>query len=270
VRQNRTLAKIREGRAAVGLWLQSGSLHLARLLAASGTVDWLLVDFEHAPVDLSAAAAIFAAIADASGGRCTPLARVASNERHRITRALDAGAHGVVVPMVSSAEEAAAAVRSARYPPEGERGAGGLGPHLGFGTLDHGEYVRGANQEILVAVQVETRAAVERVDAIAAVPGVDLIFVGPYDLHLALGLPPGLWSELAPFRAAIDQVIAACRAHGRPLGTLSPDAAGAARRFAEGFTLLGVGSDVGHLSGAVAASVGQLRAQIEPTGGAPP
>lgn len=268
VRENRTLAEIRQGRLAVGLWFQSESLHLARVLAASGKVDWLLVDFEHSPIDRGKAAAIFATISDVSAGRCTPLARVGMNDRHAIAGALDAGAQGVIVPMVNSAQEAADVVRFAHYPPEGERGGGGLGPHLGFGTTDHGEYVREANHEVLLAVQIETRTAVEKIDEIAAVPGIDLVFVGPYDLHLSLGLPPGLWSELPKFRAAIDRVGAACRKHGRAIGTLSPNDEGAALRFGEGFTFLGIGSDIMHAVSSVTGSAGRLRARLEsPQGG---
>src|SRR5689334_21397618 len=103
------------------------------MIAAQGLFDWLLVDMEHVPVDLSTVSMIFAGIADISGGECTPLARVAHGTMYHIKQALDAGAQGIVVPMVNTAEEAAAVVRFARYPPLGERGGGGMVPHYNFG-----------------------------------------------------------------------------------------------------------------------------------------
>jgi 2-keto-3-deoxy-L-rhamnonate aldolase RhmA len=259
VRQNHTLAQIRQGKAAIGLWLQTHSFHTARIIAAQGLFDWLLVDMEHTPVDLSTASMIFAAIADVSSGTCTPLARVAQGTMDQIKQALDAGAQGVVVPMINTAEDAASAVRFARYPPLGERGAGGLTPQYGFGTTSHIEYVQNANREIMVTLQIETQAAVENIEAILDTPGIDLVFIGPFDLHISLGLPPGLWSEIPEFHAAINRVIAACQERGLPYGTLTPNADGAKDRLADGFTFLGMGSDIAHLLGAIHAQYQQLR-----------
>jgi 2-keto-3-deoxy-L-rhamnonate aldolase RhmA len=259
VRQNKTLAQLRQGNAAIGMWLQTHSFHTARIIAAQGIFDWLLVDLEHTPVDLSTASMIFASIADVSAGLCTPLARVAHGTMYQIKQALDAGAQGVIVPMINTAEDAAAAVRFARYPPLGERGAGGLTPHLGFGTTNHVEYVNRANAEILVAIQIETQAAVENIDQILDVPGVDLIFIGPFDLHISLGLPPGLWSDHPVFLSAIERVVTACQRHGIPYGTISPNAQGAQARLTEGYTMVSLGSDIFHLLGSINAQHQQLR-----------
>lgn len=258
MRQNRTLAHIRQRKPAIGLWLQTHSFHVARIIAAQGIFDWLLVDMEHTPVDLSTASMIFATIADVSGGQCTPLARVAHGTMDQIKQALDAGAQGVIVPMINTAEEAASAVRFARYPPLGERGAGGITPHFGFGTTNHIEYVQNANHEILVAIQIETEAAVANIESILDTPGIDLVFIGPFDLHISLGLAPGLWSELPAFRTAIDHVIVACLKRRIPYGTLTPNAEGAKDRLSEGFTFLGLGSDINHLLGALHAQYKQL------------
>jgi 4-hydroxy-2-oxoheptanedioate aldolase len=259
VRPNWTLAQIRQGKPAVGLWLQSHSFHTARIIAAQGIFDWLLVDMEHTPVDLSTTSMILSAIADISAGKCTPLVRVAQGTMYHIKQALDAGAQGVIVPMIGTAEDAAAAVRFARYPPQGERGAGGLVPHLNFGVTNHAEYVQHANDEILVALQIETQEAVENIEAILDTPGVDLVFIGPFDLHISLGLPPALWSDLPEFQTAVHKVLAACRQRGIPYGTLTLNAEGAKERLAEGFTLLGMGSDLMHLLGALTAQYQQLR-----------
>jgi 4-hydroxy-2-oxoheptanedioate aldolase len=262
LRQNHTLATIRQAKPAIGLWLQTHSFHVARIIAAQGLFDWLLVDMEHTPVDLSTASMIFATIADVSGGQCTPLARVAHGTMDQIKQALDAGAQGVIVPMINTAEDAANAVRFARYPPLGERGAGGITPHFGFGTTSHIEYVQNANNEILVAIQIETRAAVENIESILDTPGIDLVFIGPFDLHISLGLTPGLWSELPAFRTAIDHVIVACLKRKIPYGTLTPNAEGAKDRLGEGFTFLGLGSDINHLLGAINAQYKQLAALL--------
>lgn len=259
MRLNRTLARLRQNKPAVGLWLHSHSFHIARIIAAQGLFDWLVVDMEHTPVDLSTASMILATIADISAGRCTPLVRIARGTQDKIKQALDAGAQGIIVPMINTAEEAASVVRYTRYPPLGERGAGGLTPHLGFGTTSPIEYVKNANDEILVAVQIETGAAVNNIEAIVSVPGIDLIFIGPFDLHLSLGLSPGMWSDLPEFQAAVQKVRAACRRRGMPYGTLAPNAEGVQARLADGFTLVGMGTDIAHLLGSITGQYQQIR-----------
>jgi 4-hydroxy-2-oxoheptanedioate aldolase len=238
------LAQLRQGQQTVGMWLQSQNFHIARVIAAQGLFDWLMVDLEHSPVDLSTTMTMLAAIADISGGNCTPLARVAHGTMFHIKQALDAGAQGVLVPMISTPEAAADVVRFARYPPLGERGAGGVTPHLGFGTTSAPEYVKNANSEILVAIQIETVQAVENIDAILGVPGIDMVFIGPNDLHVSLGLDSTLWSDNPIFQTALHKIITACRNNGIPYGTLSPDADGAKARLADGFNFVGMGSDL--------------------------
>ncbi|HVU13211.1 MAG TPA: aldolase/citrate lyase family protein [Phototrophicaceae bacterium] len=247
MRENHALAQLRQGKPSIGLWLQSGSVNIARIIAAQGWFDWLLVDMEHSPVDLSTTALMLGAIADISAGQCTPLARVPHRTMYHIKQALDAGAQGIIVPMVSTAEEAAEVVRFARYPPEGERGAGGVLARYSFGTTSQPEYLANANREIMVGIQIETRAGVENIETILAVPGLDLIFIGPNDLHLSLGLVPSLWSEQPAFLAAVDQVAKACRVSGKPLGTLARNAEGVNARLASGFTMMGMSSDLENL-----------------------
>ena len=262
MRPNTTLARLRRGQPVLGLWLQSHHFHTARMIAANGLLDWLLVDFEHTPVDLSTAATIFAAVADVSAGNCTPLARVAQGNAVQIKHALDSGAQGIIVPMVNTAQDAADAVRYARYPPLGERGGGGLTPHYSFGTASHIEYIGAANREILVGVQIETAAAVGNIDAILDVPGIDLVFVGPFDLHISLGLPPALWSESPVFLSAVSTVIAASQRRRLPLGTIAPNAAGAIARLTDGFAFVSLGTDLGHLLASLTVQTGQVRAAL--------
>jgi 2-keto-3-deoxy-L-rhamnonate aldolase RhmA len=263
MRDNRTLSLLRAGKPALGTWLQLHSPPAARMLAAQGLFDWMLVDLEHTPVDLGVASLILSTVSDVSGGRVTPLARVAEGSVVAIKHALDAGAQGVLVPMVRDADEVRAAERHARFPPEGDRGVGGLGPHLGFG-VSRPEYVREANRQILFGVQIETAEAVENVRAIVDVPGVDLCFLGPNDLHLALGCAPRFWSEEPAFTRAVASVAAACKARGVPLGTLCRDAASAQARLDEGFTFIGLGSDAHFMLSQGGAEAGALRRMAAP------
>jgi 2-keto-3-deoxy-L-rhamnonate aldolase RhmA len=263
MRPNRTLALLRGDKPALGAWLQLGSAPAARLLAAQGLCDWLLVDFEHAPVDPATAAAILGSVADVSSGRVTPLARVADASMASIKHALDAGAQGIVLPMAHGPDEVREAVRWARFPPEGERGAGALLAHLGLG-LSRPEYLARANAEILIGVQIETREAVDRVDEILAVPGVGLCFIGPNDLHLSLGCPPRFWSDDPPFVRAVARIRAAAAARRIALGTLCRDATAARARLDEGFTFVGVGSDAHFLLTAAGEELGGLRGLPEP------
>lgn len=259
MRGNHTLSLLQQNQTAYGLWLQSHHFHIARLLAAQSLLDWLLVDMEHTPVDLSTASMLFATIADVSSGKCTPLARVASGTMDQIKQALDAGAQGIVVPMVNTADEATDVVRFSRYPPLGDRGAGGITPHLGFGMTNHAEYVPQANDEIMVSIQVETAEAVNNIEEIVQVDGLDMIFIGPFDLHISLNLSPTLWSDTPEFLNAVARVKDACQKANIPLGTLAPNAAGAKLRQGEGFQFIGVGADLIHLVNAVRSQFSDLR-----------
>ena len=266
MRENHTLAGIRQGTPMVGLWLQTHSYHTARIIAAQGLFDWLLVDMEHTPVDLSTASMILAAVADVSGGKCTPLARVPQGTMPLIKQALDGGAQGIIVPMINTAEDAANVVRYARYPPLGERGAGGLTPHYGFGTTNQAEYVENANHEIMVAIQIETPEAVANIDSILTTSGIDLVFIGPFDLHVSLGLAPTRWSDHPAFQDAIHKVTKACRERGVPYGIFTTNAESAAERIADGFTFVVLGSDLTQMLGALHAQSRQVRAALGSNG----
>lgn len=263
MRDNATLRCLRGGQPAIGTWLQLHSVPASRLLVAQGLFRWMLVDFEHTPVDYSTAATIFSTISDLSGGEITPLARVPVGSVDAIKQALDCGAQGILAPMINTADEARAVVRYARYPPDGERGAGGLAPHLGFG-VNRPEYLVSANRQIMVAIQIETLGAVDNIDEIAAVPGVDVIFIGPNDLHLALGLPAVFWSDAQPFAEAIKKVSAACRREGVALGTLCRDAANVKQRLRDGFMFVGMGSDAHFLLTFAGTQYGELYDQPQP------
>jgi 4-hydroxy-2-oxoheptanedioate aldolase len=218
MRSNQTLACLREGEPAIGTWLQLNNLTATRLLAAQGS------------------------IADLGQGTITPLARTADTSTTAIELALDCGAWGVIVPMVEDAETARQVVAAARFPPQGMRGAGGVSPFLGFG-MSRPEYLAEANSQVLVGIQIETSRGLENLEAILAVPGIDMCFVGPNDLHMSLGLSAKFWSDAPQFQEAVEHIKREARRAQLPLGTLCRDAEDAQRRQAEGFTFLGLGSD---------------------------
>jgi 4-hydroxy-2-oxoheptanedioate aldolase len=168
----------------------------------------------------------------------TPIARVPWNEPGVIGKVLDAGAEAVVVPMVNSAEEAEAAVRAARYPPNGARS---YGPTLA--ATRSSDYATTANDAIAVIPMIETVEAIRRLDDILAVPGVNAIYVGPADLSMSLGLTPGNNDDVASFREALEDIVAGCRRHGIVAGIHSTGAL-TARRIEQGFSMVTVTSDI--------------------------
>lgn len=266
MRTNHTLTKLRDGQPAIGLWLQLGSPNAARMLAAQGCYDWLLVDLEHSPVDIATAAHMLTAIADVSGGRVTPLCRVIAGTQYHLKQALDAGAQGVIVPMVSTVDDARAAVHFSRFPPDGERGGGGMAPHLSYGA-NRADYSAHVNREVLVGIQIETRTAIDNLDAILDVPGLDMIFIGPNDLHMSYGLAPRYWSAEPAFQTAVERVKAACGQRGLPLGILTGDGTTGKDRIADGFTFVGIGTDANTLLRGAGQHFGAATDTPEPAGG---
>jgi 2-dehydro-3-deoxyglucarate aldolase/4-hydroxy-2-oxoheptanedioate aldolase len=213
---NRALSILRAGGSARAIWMVLGSVALAELAAEAGP-DAIVFDRQHGCWDdTSLMAAVRAA------GTATPLVRVAANRPELIGAALDAGALGVIVPLVESAAEAAAAVRAAHYPPRGVRSGGGMRP-----LRDMGAYVAAAASETLVAVMIETAQGLANVAEIAATPGVDLVFIGPGDLGLSVGP--------AALEDAIARVASACAAAGVPCGIYTSGPAMASKRLAAGF-----------------------------------
>lgn len=263
MRENATLRRLKQGKPAIGTWLQLHSVHASRLLAAQGCFNWMLVDFEHTPVDYTTASVIFAAISDISTGAITPMARVAVGSAEQIKQALDCGAQGVIAPMINTGEEAEAAVRYSRFPPQGQRGAGGLAPHLGFG-VSRPDFLLDANRQIMVGIQIETRQGVANIEEITRVEGVDLIFIGPNDLHLDLGLPAKFWSDQEEFLDAIERITRACKKVGMPYGTLCRDVPAVKNRISDGFTFLGLGSDAHFMLTFAGEQYGELNNIPEP------
>lgn len=236
---NRLKSALRAGRPAVGTWLTLGNVTAARFLARAG-FDWLCVDLEHSPVGPETAAHLLGSVADAG---CVPLARVPANRHDHLKRALDAGAYGVVVPMVNTPAGAADAVAACRYPPRGTRSVGGALAALNFRTTP-ADYLARADDELAVILQCEHADAVRDFDAVFGRPGVDAVFVGPNDLAASLRPPDGRPASPEAFEAALAAVLAGCRRLGVAPGIHTFTVAEARRRLAEGWQFVAVGSDL--------------------------
>ena len=238
------------GEPTVGTFLGLGSVTAAEVCASAG-LDWVLVDLEHGGGDEDQVGAI-AAAAGAYG--VATLVRVEQPERIRIGRVLDAGAAGVMLPRISSAAEAADALRHRLYPPEGTRGVATYNRAARWGgdvaALDQ------ANERAIGIVQIETAGAMDDLDAIAATPGADVLFIGPQDLSYALGVPRRFDEPV--FQAALDRVVEACRAHGKVAGILTNDRAGAEAYLARGFGFIAIGSDATLLAATVRGAIPRM------------
>ena len=239
--------RIASGQPTYGTFIGLGSVDAAEVCAAAG-LDWLLVDLEHGGGSESQVGAV-AAAAGAYG--TATLVRVEQPDRIRIGRVLDAGAAGVMLPRISSAAEAAAALRHRLYPPEGDRGVASYNRAARWGR-DLSAIDR-ANDRVVGIVQIETAGAMRELDAIAATPGADVLFVGPQDLSTALGVPRRF--DAPEFQDALDRVLAACRANGTVAGILAGDRAGAEAYRERGFGFVAIGSDATLLAGAVRGAI---------------
>jgi 4-hydroxy-2-oxoheptanedioate aldolase len=247
MRTNQVKEKLRRGEPALGGWLVLPGIASARVMARLG-FDWLAVDTEHTAQHAALMADMIACIADA--GTCAPLVRLPANSIEWFKWALDAGAWGVIVPMVQSREEAERAVAWSKYPPLGTRSIGGVFGPYGFGVTDWPSYGPRANDQILVAVQIESAQALQNLDEILSVPGIDVAFVGPNDLHAHLGLPPSSDGAEPVFLEALERIKAAARKHGVALGIFSGSGEAAAERVRQGFQMISVTTDVSSLIGA--------------------
>ncbi len=222
------------GATALGAWMQLREPLLAEVAAAAG-YDYVCVDLQHGLSDLDGMVATLHALARTA---TVPLVRVTWNEPGLIGRALDAGALGVIVPLVNSPEEAQRAVEACRYPPVGIRSYGPLGAGARFGL----GYAGAANDHVACIPMIETRTAVEALDEILSVPGIDAVYVGPADLSVTYGLPPATDHPGDPFQAALSTVVEGCRRHGVVAGVHASAALAAARHQA-GFRMITVGFD---------------------------
>ena len=234
----------------MGGWLSIGSSFSAEVMAHAG-FDWLCLDLQHGPIDRGQATAMLQAIATTS---TVPFVRVPWNEPAAIMRWLDAGALGVVVPLVNSREEAERAVAACRYPPAGVRSAGAYRAELAWG----GGYARRADSEVACIVMIETGEALGNLDDILQVPGVDAAYIGPSDLAYGLGLAPG--SDDPRLAEAIERVRAAAARHGVASGIHTNSAERSADYLRRGFQMVTLGSDRGFMRARAESDLAAVRA----------
>jgi 4-hydroxy-2-oxoheptanedioate aldolase len=204
--------------------------------------DWLLIDMEHTAQHPGLVADMIATIADA--GTCAPFVRVPYNSVEWFKWVLDAGAWGVLIPMVNNREEAQRAVACSKYPPVGTRSIGGAFAPYGFGTTDRKKYLEVANDEIIVMVQIESAQGLQNLDEILSVPGIDVAFVGPNDLHASLGLNPSIYSAESAFLDALERIKASAKRHHIASGIMSSDGVAAAECVRQGFQVVTVITDI--------------------------
>ncbi len=240
------------GETLLGLFLDLNSPTSAELCAAAG-YDWLLVDLEHGATTEADLLGMLHAV---EVGGSTPIVRPQSGERLRIGRALDAGARGIMVPRLDSAEEAREAVTFLRYPPDGIRGVATRVRGAGLGTVAHPDVHR-LNQRVVGIVQIESTGGLADADMIAAIDGVDVLFVGPADLSHSLRIPGQF--QHADYLAALERVVAACRAHGKAAGILVYDTSVVPRHLELGFTFVGIGADAAFVAEGAKRSLAAIR-----------
>jgi 2-dehydro-3-deoxyglucarate aldolase len=232
--QHQFRKRLRSGDLLIGTMVTLGSPEVAEILAGVG-FDWLFLDAEHSPFE----AAGIQRVLQGAGSEMPCLVRLSAAEEVPIKKALDVGAAGIIAPKVNSAEEAESVVRLAKYAPLGTRGVG-LGRAQGYG-LRFQEYVDRANADVAVVIQAEHVQAVENIEAIVQVAGIDAVLVGPYDLSASLGrLGEVGHPEVV---SAIERVTQVCQAAGIPLGAFGVSAEAVKPYVERGYTLIVVGVD---------------------------
>jgi 4-hydroxy-2-oxoheptanedioate aldolase len=251
MRFNSVKKLLKEGKPAIGTWLNLPCVNSAEVMAHAGW-DFVTVDMEHGPIDFEMLNNMFMAIGTTDA---MPMCRIPENEPTYIKRILDAGAWGIVVPMVCSAEEAANAVRYAKYPPEGIRSAGG-GRWRFWAGADYQQY---ANDEIAVIVQIEHIDAVKKAEEILSVPGVDACFVGPGDLSWSMGLGKGLGEKDPRHGEAVAEILRAAKKVGTPAGIHCRSVEEVSMRIEQGFQYCACINDISFMFNSASAAVRQIR-----------
>lgn len=231
-------SKLARNALTIGSWVTLGHPAIAEIMAAAG-FDWLVLDMEHSVLELSEVQMLIQVL---DGQQCPAIVRLTSNHPDQIKRVMDAGAAGVMVPMVKTAADAEAAVQSVYYPPRGRRGVG-LARAQGYGARFQ-QYRHWLEDNAIIVVMIEHIDAVNAIDAILSVPGIDAYIIGPYDLSGSMGRPGEL--DYPDVESAIERVREAGRRLGKPGGihVVEPDPEALRRNIDAGFNFLGYGLDI--------------------------
>lgn len=258
MRVNHVRRRLASGEPSIGTWMALPSPEAAEFVGEL-PLDWLVVDTEHNPIDITTLSRMFMGMR-ASG--VAPMVRIPWNSAENVKRVLDAGAWGIVFPMVNSREEAEQAVRAVRYYPQGNRSVGSGRHGMSFGTTPK-EYYQNANDEVLVIVQLEHIDGVNNADEILGVPGVDACFIGPNDLAASMGLGLGvsLETDIPEVVDAIRKIREACVRNGVAPGIHTSGAAAVNRRIEEGFQFCAMASELRYLIGGLSDDLGNLNWQ---------
>lgn len=230
--------KLAQSETTIGSWITLGHTAIAEIMAAAG-FDWLVLDMEHSVLELSEVQTIIQVL---DGKQCPVIVRLTSNHSDQIKRVMDAGATGVMVPMIKSAADARSAVDAVYYPPRGQRGVG-LARAQGFGASFQA-YRQWLEQNAVIVVMIEHIDAVNAIDAILAVPGIDAYIIGPYDLSGSMGRPGDL--NHPDVQTAINRILEAGKRAGKPGGihVIEPDPEALQQRIQSGFNFLGYSLDI--------------------------
>lgn len=255
MRANHVRQRLEQGEPSIGTWLALPSPESAEYVSKLD-FDWLVVDSEHNAVDIRTLAQMFLAMASSS---TAPMVRIPWNSPENFKRVLDAGAWGIVVPMVNNRQEAECAVEAARYHPLGKRSVGGGRHAMSFGTTAR-EYYRHANDNVLLVLQIEHIQGVENADEILSVPGVDACFIGPNDLAASMdfGLGVSLESDIPEVVDAIRHVRETAVKHGVAPGIHCSSADAVNRRIGEGFQFCAMASELRFMLGSLTDGIATL------------
>jgi len=246
--KNPIKAKLKAGEVSVGCWITIGHQDISERLANVG-FDWLTFDMEHAPLERETVQFMIQSMSYQN--ECVPIVRIPWNEIWMIKHVLDIGAYGVVIPLIGTKEDTKKVVSYCKYPPEGVRGCAPR--HAAFRDKD---YIKTANDEVLVVIQIETEEAVRNIDEICSVKGVDVCFVGPTDLSLSLGVLGQ--TDHPKFRKAKQEVVKACRKWGVAPGMFcSVETINEA--VEEGFQFVSLASDLSHLIAGAKAALNKVK-----------
>ncbi len=241
----------KSGNIAVNGWLHIGSTWSAEALGLQG-YDSLTIDMQHSMYWLDTAIPMIQAI---GGSGAVPLIRVADNTPGEVMKMLDAGALGIICPMIEDREQCEKFVGAVKYPPLGYRSLGPTRPKFVYGA----DYTKRANDEVLAIAMIETKKGLENVDAIVSTPGLDMIYIGPGDLSLTMGIPGSLDSQEPEFLAAVDTIVAACKANDVIVGIHTNSAAYAKQMQSMGMQFVTLSTDTNLLTSAAASMIGDFR-----------
>ncbi|KAH7145686.1 Pyruvate/Phosphoenolpyruvate kinase-like domain-containing protein [Dactylonectria estremocensis] len=264
-RLRESLERAKDNRGpSIGQWLEFPGYTLAKTIASLGS-DWVLIDCEHGNIDDHN---MYLQVGAVSSSGASPIVRVPAGDSWMIKRVLDAGAHGIMVPMCETKEQAEEIVRAAKYPsddwPQGRRGAGAMFAPAAFNQTGR-DYLLRANENVMISVQIESRKAVENVEEIAKVDGIDMLFIGPNDLASSMGYFAFDHASIPEVQQATEKILQATLDAGKFAGHFALSAEIAAQRYKQGFHFVNCGADIVAVTAWMSTEMGMLKRLVQDT-----